>query len=475
MEVEDEANPADVAAANPLSARFRERTESDPGLPPGLAQQRGIKRFARSPPSHEGPLDLPPPISDVELREMRESLASQDYNFANINAVSKESAVKKKELEGVISAYRRAVCRLTDAYIQLRAERDTTFRIWRGIRSDMATLKQEVQSKQFSPDQAAQLTEIVRSGAVGAEESQMEMRLAGLSADVADVKRGLGDFLGSAQQQPRSYAGAVQSGMTQPAIQFGRQMRAVNWETIEVMPDESSAVRFADAMATKEAITKAIDPGAAGIRIDRLIKSRNKAVRIVASPSEIEKIRANPDLKRAGLEVKSCHKLNPRLVVRDIPPSMSREALMSSLISQNCDGLPTQDVKLIYLFPNKNRNDSTSAVIEVPSEIRRRMLERGRIYVGWTSCRVADHLRLTQCFRCLSLGHIAKDCKLGKDVCGHCADSHETRQCPNRERSPKCHNCTVAGSPSTDHSALDTATCPFLRRKLTEKSKFINY
>ncbi|EFN65037.1 hypothetical protein EAG_01181, partial [Camponotus floridanus] len=44
-------------------------------------------------------------------------------------------------------------------------------------------------------------------------------------------------------------------------------------------------------------------------------------------------------------------------------------------------------------------------------DLRIRILNQARIYLGWSSCRVADHVQILQCYRCLSFGHIAKDCR----------------------------------------------------------------
>lgn len=115
---------------------FRSRVGSEGSALRGHdPSQHNPKRMATSPPQVSD-LDLePPPLSDSELQNMKSVLAGHDYNFAAINAVSKESAIKKKELKKVIAAYRRAVNKLMLAYIQIKAERDTTAKIWRMMKS----------------------------------------------------------------------------------------------------------------------------------------------------------------------------------------------------------------------------------------------------------------------------------------------------------------------------------------------------
>lgn len=91
-------------------------------------------------------------------------------------------------------------------------------------------------------------------------------------------------------------------------------------------------------------------------------------------------------------------------------------------------------------------------------------------------CRFADYVKVLQCYRCLSFGHFAKDCKRGS-FCGHCAGIHATRDCMNRDLEAKCHNCSqgTAASANLSHSALDPNKCPILRRKIMEKTHNINY
>lgn len=35
-------------------------------------------------------------------------------------------------------------------------------------------------------------------------------------------------------------------------------------------------------------------------------------------------------------------------------------------------------------------------------------MAKDRIFLGWSACTVGDHVKVLQCFRCLSFGHIVK-------------------------------------------------------------------
>ena len=62
-----------------------------------------------------------------------------------------------------------------------------------------------------------------------------------------------------------------------------------------------------------------------------------------------------------------------------------------------------------------------------------------------------------QCFKCCLYGHIAKNCR-AKARCGHCSESHETRECIQKDRK-SCATCKAFGHKKTDHKAWDEI-CP---------------
>ncbi|KMQ89544.1 putative 50 kda protein in type i retrotransposable element r1dm [Lasius niger] len=196
-------------------------------------------------------------------------------------------------------------------------------------------------------------------------------------------------------------------------------------ETIEVVPGKNLDVNIPDSEATCKAVLSSIKPNEAAIKIDRVIKGCNKTVRIVA-----DKIgRLKPMLNNLGMEVKNVDKLNPRLRIRDIPSGTDKSSFVKDLIKQNLEEISDDNVRLVYWSPAKGRM-SPVAVIEISPDTRVRLLNQSRVYLGWSSCRVADHLRILQCFKCLGFGHTANNCQARVDICGHCGEGHESRACP---------------------------------------------
>lgn len=464
---------------------FRVRVDSE-GSVANNPTKRGAKRVATSPPQVGDLYMEPPPLTDQEVDEIKNELSMHSYSFSSINAVSKESADKKRQMEEAIAAYRNAVDNLASAYLQLKAERDVTTKIWKMMKS----VAQDKPLKDADVDMAKTIKESVgvavrevmdAERSVEAERSRM--LIAGIAETVgvhveSGIKRAMESMVGPlAAGAGRSYAGAVRTPAVVSGPQGPREFdRRIDTrgqlETLEVYPGVSIDDKILDSQATCNTVLSSIRPSESGIKIDRVFKGRSKVVRIVAEKEELNKLR--PMLSHIGMEVKQVDKLNPRLIVRDIPAEVDKQQFVENLVKQNLDGTNVADVKLVYWFPARAQK-SGNAVIEVSSSNRSELLNRGRVYLGWTSCRVADHLRITQCFKCLGFGHVSTKCKAAVDVCGHCSGSHESRACPNKTGSRKCHNCATAGLSTVDHSALDAQVCPILQRRLADRAKRIQY
>lgn len=452
------------------------RAEDDMVVVKGrLRTGKGTKRLALSSPEAEGdPGAGLSVLTDTDLASMRMEVAEYDYKFSVLVASSKESVSRKEELEQTIRLYRDMFNRIHTEYVKLRTERDTARSIWRQLEGpsdavapgvgeggrDVSSLRTIVR------EEVARAISETRKDAGGVTAASLTKAIDDIRSAVRGSRGGrlsYAEAAGSSRVEPTSARGDGGPGIG-PAGASGEL------ETIEVVP--GGGADFADASATMNAVLDAIKPAESGVRVDRINKGRNKSVRIVAAPSEIGKIK--PVLSNIGLDIKHYEKLCPRILVRDVPADMDHEEFFRGLIKQNLDESDAGGVKVIYWYPARDRKN-TSVVLEVSPEIRRRLLDQGRAYLGWTSCRVVDHLRVTQCFKCLGFGHISPNCRLGSDVCGHCSGGHETRSCANRRDPPKCFNCSSARLPSLGHSALDTEKCPILQRRLIDRSRRIQY
>ncbi|CAL1671737.1 unnamed protein product [Lasius platythorax] len=273
-----------------------------------------------------------------------------------------------------------------------------------------------------------------------------------------------------------SYASMARSPTPEVRVSRGPTIGLPRTTSFLIVPEEESRSKYTSSQEVKERLCRVLKPAEYGLRVSRLTLVRDGGVRVEALFLDIGKIKANAVLAKVGLKVQENIKSNPRLIVHGVPVDMSAEDIVQELVAQNLDGRDAEAVKMIYLFKAKQNKHKTSCVIEVKPEVRKVLLERGRIFLRYAACALADHVRIVQCFKCLSFGHYAANCK-GKPSCGHCTGEHEMKDCRSRDSKPRCVNCErQAGSRGDSaHSAIDASKCPILLRKIKDRIALINY
>lgn len=274
-----------------------------------------------------------------------------------------------------------------------------------------------------------------------------------------------------------TYAGVAGSSRPRVRVAGGLVVDVPASTSFYIVPSAESAHKFSSSQVTKTVLDRVFRPSDCGLKVQRISYAQRNGLRVDAAAPDMERIKSNSGIIGAGLEVMESIKFNPRLAVHGVPAGMSSSDIRAELIAQNLDGDDNAEIKVIYFFPLKSGKRHTSCIIEVPPRIRDKLNKNGRIYLRYSACRFGDHVRVLQCFRCTGFGHLVKDCK-ALAVCGHCSESHETRDCKDRSQPPKCGNCARVqggGTASVGHSALDASRCPILGKRIKDRVSLINY
>lgn len=256
-----------------------------------------------------------------------------------------------------------------------------------------------------------------------------------------------------------SYANMVKS-MADPGVQNKKDTKVVLF-----YPREENKAQTSE--ETKDMLQRRIKPVQHGIKINRVAKIRNGGVAL-----EVHRDHAQSVLDKVGNSLSSREptKRLPKLKIFDVPVHGRDDgAIIEDIRAQNFPEIYKDEfadqVKVVYKVGPKNQ-PTCHWVIEASPKLRETIVKNGdRIYLGWSSCKIIDHIIITRCFKCQRFGHLAKACTAKTETCGHCAkEGHSFKDCPDSKWEFKCSNC-IRAKLKSNHSVNSAECSVYLREK----------
>lgn len=129
---------------------------------------------------------------------------------------------------------------------------------------------------------------------------------------------------------------------------------------------------------------------------------------------------------------------------------MTDEKVVAQLVRKNLAGVgPEQASAIKVVSKDDPRTRETGArILQLPRELLPRVLRLERLMIGWSSCRLVEHLGILRCFKCCAFGHPVRRCEVERVVCLHCGESGPTsHNCGVRDGPPACGPCKKVGWP----------------------------
>jgi hypothetical protein len=130
---------------------------------------------------------------------------------------------------------------------------------------------------------------------------------------------------------------------------------------------------------------------------------------------------------------------------------------IEQLLADNHTVIPNGKIAFVaWLTRDATSKRASSIVVEFEEpDTANAIIYAGMAWQGQIhQCQLYDRAcRLKQCFRCFNYGHIGTQCQLA-EVCGHCAEQHETRRCEKRQAEGFIPKCTVC---KEEHTAWSSA------------------
>lgn len=222
-----------------------------------------------------------------------------------------------------------------------------------------------------------------------------------------------------------------------------------------------------------------------GIGISGLKKTyQNKIILTCEKQNDTEKIvneiNKNPDI---GIHANEIKKKKPCIMMKGVDAYYNEKELIIDLINQNEDiknamTTETDNEPIIVKkkLKNKKSDKLSNFIIQTTPKLRKIIISKERINIGYTKAHVEDCDPLMQCYHCLGYGHTSLRCleNMKSPRCLHCAGEHKIQDCPKKQEPAKCHNCTNRKGYQNEHPG-NSYLCEFRKKMLKNAQMRIEY
>lgn len=194
------------------------------------------------------------------------------------------------------------------------------------------------------------------------------------------------------------------------------------------------------------------------------IRSTRDGKRIVVSTAKnlVKLNKVHEAIKKDPTNLKTTKKVDGdiRLVplhVRGMDGVVTKEELREGVEAQ-IGLLEDKRYKIGELRPNANRTQAVTISLEEPDA--RKLLEAGKIKIGYSWCTVEKRIDVQRCNKCWNYNHISRECKNTEDLSNACyrcgSTEHRWKDCKGPEYCPLC---------KADHKA-GTGKCQYFKKAL---------
>lgn len=133
-------------------------------------------------------------------------------------------------------------------------------------------------------------------------------------------------------------------------------------------------------------------------------------------------------------------------------------------------------VSVLHIFNGKS-NSKFGAKLEVDASTFKKMIEAGKVFIGWDSCWVTEDLNIRRCYKCWGFNHVSSKCSEPLQRCPKCSGNHHQNKCDSTIE--KCAVCCDATSKfhmriDTNHTVFSDH-CPSYIHRVALQHRSVDY
>jgi Arginine methyltransferase-interacting protein, contains RING Zn-finger len=202
-----------------------------------------------------------------------------------------------------------------------------------------------------------------------------------------------------------------------------------------------------------------IDPDTLGVPIKYMKKSGN-TMQIATEKGKGNILRSEIRDKVKDTEV-SVREDKISIQISYIEEDLTREDIIEDIQkNEGCDKITADDMRSVF----STKRGYQVAILYVDKNLAQRILQKGKIKIGWIHCTVKKRISTERCMNCLGVGHRAINCKQAPNQetrCFNCTKpGHKASECTEKQF---CESCKKEGHTN------NSARCPQFRRYMKRK------
>lgn len=252
-------------------------------------------------------------------------------------------------------------------------------------------------------------------------------------------------------------------------LTFADKVKYMNNEPMVIVTPKN----VQDNKKTKEDLKNVIDPANIQMNHARDLSKGGLAISCSSSGASIELQKLAMEKMGVNYEVKLTELKKPKIKIIGMSEELTHEEIVTKLKAQN-EFLKSAEITVVHKYVGLKGYHT--AVLEVEGDTFSKLLDAGRVFIDFDSCRIIEDLHVMRCFKCGEYYHKGKECQ-NKIACQKCGLEHDTATC--NSTFIKCVNCIKAVTTykvtlDVNHTAYDK-NCPMYKRKMMMARKRISY